>query len=113
MDGCDGSDKAVYTAEDIETGLSHLAHWYETPRSGEQDWLDDLARAERDLFALHIARATMRLSGNNAVEFSPAEVLALFGRLKRTKKRAGDGFRIRPKHLVASMRALRTRKLKS
>lgn len=105
----DDLDELIYTAKDIEIGLSHLAHWYESTRSGDQDVLLDPARTEQSLSVLHYARAVMRLNGCDAGEFSRREALAMYMRLMRKRRRLGDALVIRPKRLVAAMRALKSR----
>lgn len=105
-----GAEPLVYTAKDIETYLSHLAHWYKTVRSGDKDVLRRPAETEDSLLRLSVARKSMRLNPEKGPEFTRSEVLAMLERLSRRKARSRRREPIiRPLRLVAAMRGIRTR----
>ncbi|MEA3249542.1 MAG: hypothetical protein U9Q03_04250 [Patescibacteria group bacterium] len=107
-------DAIVYTDKDIKTYLSHLAHWYLTDRSREQDILRyPTVFPESEMFHLRTCRNIRGYNREYAAEFSRREVMHMFRRLRRRRKAAEKGpFIIRPKRLIAAMRAIRTKRAK-
>lgn len=115
MNGNDSeAETLVYTAKDVETYLSHLAHWYETERSGDKDVLRDPIEMDMSLYKLSSARRSMRLDPDIGPEFSYRDASDMIRRLHRRYLKTGwDNLVIRPKRLIAAMRAIRTKRLKS
>jgi hypothetical protein len=111
MSSCDiRAGALVYTAKDVETYLSHLAHWYSEERTGDKDVLRDPIEMDMRLLELSRARKSMRLDPDIGPEFSYEEVSEMFRRLHRRYLRVGqEKMVIRPRRLIAAMRALRTK----
>ncbi len=102
--------EAEYTARDILAHLSHLAIWYSSRRTGEQDVLNDPVKVEEDLYKLSAARRSMRLCRDNPREFTRGEALGLYDRLRQRMASLGQAsLLIRPERLVAALRANRTK----
>lgn len=105
------AEELVYTAKDIETFLSHLAHWYEEERISDKDVLRDPIRMYISLYELSAARKSRRLDPQNRPEFSCQDAYAMIRRLHRRYLRVGrQKTVIRPERLIAAMRAVRSRR---
>jgi hypothetical protein len=117
-------DSVVYTARDIETHLSHLAHWYLTERAVHEDpLLYPTVISEHATYHLRNCRNVRGYNRGEGPEFTRREVRHMFRRLRRRRrkylrrkrkrhknKKERDEFVFHPKGIIAAMRALRTKR---